>query len=108
MKLKFILLVVLVAFAGSAKAQDPRPQERPDEREQSVINEDGGRSFIIKPASAPLHGVVKPRSATVVDLQHHSLFLGSHWAEPAPRARETHFSRLLLNLHDHPQVDELP
>ncbi|PYS79127.1 MAG: hypothetical protein DMF70_13680 [Acidobacteria bacterium] len=107
MKLKFILLVVLVAFAGSAKAQDPRPQERPDEREQSVINEDGGRSFIIKPASAPLHGVVKPGSATVVDLQQHSIFLGSHWAEPAPRARETQLSSLLVNIHDHAQMDEL-
>jgi len=34
MKLKLILLVGLVAFAGSAKAQDPWPQERPDERDR--------------------------------------------------------------------------
>ena len=106
MKLKLILLVGLVAFAGSAKAQDPWPQERPDEREQSVINEDGGRSFIIKPASAPRHGVVKPGEATV-DPQQHSIFLGSHWAEPAPRAREPQLSSLLANIRDHAQMDEL-
>ncbi len=106
MKLKLIFLVI-VAFAGSAKAQDPWPQERPDEREQSVINEDGGRSFIIKPASAPLHGVVKPGNATVVDLQQHSIFLGSHWAESAPRARESQLSSLLTNIQDHAQMDEL-
>jgi hypothetical protein len=106
MKLKLILLVI-VAFAGSAKAQDPWPQERPDEREQSVINEDGGRSFIIKPASAPLHGVVKPGNAIVVDLQQHSIFLGSHWAESAPRARESQLSSLLANIQDHAQTDEL-
>jgi hypothetical protein len=107
MRLKLILLVILVAFAGSAKAQDPWPQERPDEREQSVINEDGGRSFIIKPASAPLHGVVKPGNATVVDLQQYSIFLGSRWAEPAPRAREAQLSSLLANIRDHAQMDEV-
>ena len=107
MKLKLILLVVLVAFAGSAKAQDPGPQERPDEREQSVVNEDGGRSFIIKPSSVPMHGVVKPGNATVVDLQQHSVFLGSRWAEPARRARESQLSGLLVNIRDHAQMDEL-
>ena len=107
MKLKLILLVALVAFAGTAKAQDPWPQERPDEREQSVINEDGGRSFIIKPASAPLRGIVKPGNATVADLQQHSIFLGSHWAESAPRARESQLSSLLANIQDHAQTDEL-
>src|SRR5713101_6315360 len=107
MKLKLILLVVLVASAGSAKAQGPWPQERLDQREQSVINEDGGQSFIIKPASAPLHGVIKPGNATVVDLQQHSIFLGSHWAESAQRAREPQLSSLLATIHDHAQLDEL-
>ena len=107
MKLKLILLVVLVAFAGSAKAQDPQPQERPDDQEQMVINEDGGRSFIIKPSSALLSGVLKPGNTTVVEVEQHSIFLGSHWAEPAPRARETQLSSLLVNIHDHAQMDEL-
>ncbi len=107
MKLKLILLIALIAFASSAKAQGPWPQERPDQREQSVINEDGGRSFIIKPASAPLNGVVKPGNATVADLKQHSIFLGSHWAEPAPRARESQLSGLLINIRDHAQMDEL-
>jgi hypothetical protein len=106
MKLKLIFLVI-VAFAGSAKAQDPWPQERPDEREQSVINEDGGRSFIIKPSSVPLHGVVKPGNPAVVELQQHSIFLGSHWAEPGQRAREPQLSSLLATIRDHAQMDEL-
>jgi hypothetical protein len=106
MKLKLIVLII-VAFAACAQAQEPWPQERPDEREQSVINEDGGRSFIIKPSSAPMHGVVKPGNATVVELQQHSIFLGSHWAEPAQRAREPRLSSLLANIRDHAQMDEL-
>src|SRR5712692_3929795 len=106
MKLKLILLVI-VAFAASAQAQEPWPQERPDEREQSVINEDGGRSFIIKPSSALLHGVVKPGNPIVVEVQQHSIFLGSHWVESAQRARESRLGSLLANIHDHAQIDEL-
>jgi hypothetical protein len=106
MKLKLIVLVI-VAFAASAQAQDPLPQERPDEREQSVINEDGGRSFIIKPSSAPLHGLVKPGNAIVDEVRQHSIFLGSHWAESAQRAREPRLSSLLVNIQDHAQMDEL-
>jgi hypothetical protein len=106
MKLKLALLII-VAFAASAQAQGPWPQERPDEREQVVINEDGGRSFIIKPSSVPLHGVIKPGNAPVVELRQHSIFLGSHWAESAQRAREPQLSTLLASIGDRAQVDEL-
>ncbi|HSP62785.1 MAG TPA: hypothetical protein VLQ90_07380 [Pyrinomonadaceae bacterium] len=106
MKLKLIVLVI-VAFAASAKAQEPWPQERPDEREQSVINEDGGRSFIIKPSATPLRGIIKPGNTVVDELEQHSIFLGGHWAEPAQRAREPQLSSLLASIHDHAQMDEL-
>lgn len=106
MKLKLLLLVI-VAFAASAQAQGPWPQDRPDQREQVVINEDGGRSFLIKPSSAPLNGVVKPGSAPVEELEQHSIFLGSHWAESAQRAREPQLGSLLANIGDHAQMDDL-
>ena len=48
-----------------------------------------------------------PATRAVVDLQQHSIFLGSHWAEPAQRAREPKLSSLLVNIHDHAQMDEL-
>jgi hypothetical protein len=106
MKLKLIVLVI-VAFAASAHAQEPWPQERPDAREQSVINEDGGRSFIIKLSSASLTGIIKRGGPVVVELQQHSIFLGSHWAEPEQRAREPRLSSLLANIRDHAQLAEL-
>ncbi len=106
MKLNLILLVIL-AFAASAQAQGPWPQERPEQREQVVINEDGGRSFLIKPSSAPLNGVVKPGNAVVEELLQHSIFLGSHWAESVQRAREPQLGSLLANINDHAQMDEL-
>ena len=106
MKLSLSLLIV-AAFAASAQAQDPWPQERPDDREQVVINEDGGRSFLVKPSSVPLRGVVKPGNPVVEELQQHSIFLGSHWAESAQRSREPQLGSLLANIRDHAQVDEL-
>lgn len=106
MKLKLMLLII-VAFAASAQAQGPWSQERPDQREQVVINEDGGQSFLIKPSVTPLSGVVKPGNAVVEELEQHSIFLGSHWAESALRARESELSSLLGYIQDHAQMDEL-
>jgi len=107
MRLKLILLIVAV-LAATAQAQEPWPQERPDEREQSVVNEDGGRSFIIKPATVQLHGIIKSDNpAEVADLEQHSIFLGSGWAAPALRAQEPQLSSLLVNIREHAQLDEL-
>jgi hypothetical protein len=106
MRIKFIFLIMTM-LAASAQAQEPWPQERPDQREQVVINEDGGRAFIIKPSSGLLPGVVKPGGPAVGDLQQHSIFLGHGWADPALRTREPRLSNLLANIRDQPQLDEI-
>jgi hypothetical protein len=106
MKLKSMLLIIF-ALAATAQAQEPWPNERPDERQQAVINEDGGRAFIVRPASAPLIGIVKPGGPAVGDLQQHSIFLGSGWANPALRAREPRLGSLLANIRDQAQMDEI-
>lgn len=106
MRLKFIALIIFV-FAGTVSAQEPWRQERQDERQEAVLNEDGGRSFVIRPASAPLIGVMKPGGPSIGDLQQHSIFLGSGWADPALRAREPRLSNLLANIRDQAQLDEI-
>jgi hypothetical protein len=106
MRLNLVLLII-VAFAASAQAQGSWLQERPDQREQSVINEDGGRAFIIKPSSALLPGVAKPGGPIVAEPQQYSIFLGSGWADPALRTREPRLSNLLANIRDHAQLDEI-
>lgn len=105
MRLKFITFVIL-AFAGTVSAQEPWTQ-RPDQRQEAVPNEDGGRAFVIRPASAPMVGVVKPRGPIVEDLQQHSIFLGSGWADPALRAREPRLGKLLVSIRDQAQLDEI-
>ncbi len=105
MRLKFIAFVIL-AMAGTASAQEPWAQ-RPDERQETVVNEDGGHAFLIRPASARLSGIMKPGGPIVQGLQQQSIFLGSGWADPARRSREARLSKLLLNIHDQAQMDEV-
>lgn len=105
MRLEFIAFVIL-AFAGTVSAQAPWAQ-RPDEREEAVLNEDGGRSFVVRTASVPLIGVIKPGGPIVQDLQQHSIFLGSGWADPALRTREPRLSKLLVSIRDSAQLDEI-
>jgi hypothetical protein len=106
MKLGLIALVIF-AFAASAQAQGSRPQERQDQQQEAVLNEDGGRAFLIKPASTPLIGTIKSGERAVGDLQQHSIFLGSGWADPALRVRESRLSSLLVNIREQAQLDEI-
>ena len=106
MKFKLLIFVMLVLAANTARSQGPWPQERAEQREEAVTNEDGGRSYLVLPAAGPLVGLAKP-GAGIGDLQQHSIFLGSGWADPSLRARESRLSSLLAMIHDHAQMDEI-
>src|SRR5437764_14095851 len=106
MKFKSLILVMLALAAATARSQEPWPQERAEQREEAVTNEDGGRSYLVLPAASPLVGLAKP-GAGIGDLQQHSIFLGSGWADPVLRAREARFSSLLAPIRDHGQMDEV-
>src|SRR2546423_15171913 len=106
MKFKSLIFVMLVLAANTARSQEPWPQERSEQREEAVTNEDGGRSYLVLPAASPRVGLAKP-GAGIGDLQQHSIFLGSGWADPALRAREARLSNLLATIHDHAQMDEV-
>ena len=106
MKFKSLIFVVLALAAANARSQEPWPQERSEQREQAVVNEDGGCSYLVLPAAGPLVGLAKP-GAGLGDLQQHSIFLGSGWADPVLRAREARLSNLLAMIHDHAQMDKI-
>jgi len=106
MKFKFVIFVMLALAASTARSQEPWPQERSEQREEAVTNEDGGRSYLVLPAAGPLVGLAKP-GAGMGDLQQHSIFLGSGWADPVLRAREDRLSNLLATIRDHAQMDEI-
>src|SRR5439155_19452707 len=106
MKFKSLIFVMFALAAATARSQEPWPQERSEQREAAVINEDGGRSYLVLPAASPLVGLAKP-GAGIGDLQQHSIFLGSGWSDPVLRAREARLSNLLATIHDHAQMDEI-
>ena len=106
MKFRTLIFVILALASSTARSQEPWPQERSEQREEAVTNEDGGRSYLVLPAAGPLVGLAKP-GAGIGDLQQHSIFLGSGWADPSLRARESRLSSLLAMIHDHAQMDEV-
>src|SRR5205814_10540892 len=106
MKFKSLIFVIIALAATTARAQQPWPQERSEQREEAGMNEDGGRAYRVLPAASPLVGLAKP-GAGIGDLQQHSIFLGSGWADPTLRAREARLSNLLATIHDHAQMDEI-
>jgi hypothetical protein len=105
MRLKLIAIAIL-AFAGTVSAQEPWAQ-RPDERQEVVLNEDGGRAFIVRPGSTTFNRVIKPGGPIIQDLQQYSVFLGSGWSDPALKSREDSLSKLLVNIRDGAQMDEV-
>ena len=106
--MRITLIGLFILMCGvAAHAQGPWPQERPDDREQAVLNEDGGRSYIVRPTLTTLVGLVKPGATTVSDLQQYSIFLGPGWADPALRKSEVKLSKLLSSIRDHAQLDEI-
>lgn len=106
--MRITLIGLFILFCSvAASAQGPWPQERADDREQSVRNEDGGRAYIVLPTSATLAGLVKPGATAVSDVQQYSIFLGPGWADPSLRASETKLSKLLSSIRDHAQMDEI-
>src|SRR5436853_6000442 len=98
MKLKLILLMMMIAIAATTRAQ-----ERPDESQQAVTNDDGGKAFIVK---MQLSSVVKFGELVDRDIEQHSIFLGRGWADTDLRTREPELSRLLLGIREHFQLDE--
>jgi hypothetical protein len=106
MKLSGIFLMILFC-GGVGCAQTPWPEEKDDQQQQAVSNEDGGRSYLVLPADGPLVSMLKPGASNISELEQHSIFVGSGWAEPSLRARETRLGKLLSSIRDHAQTDDL-
>ena len=105
MQLKSILLVI-IALAAGAQAQEPKSREVPD-GQQAVKNDDGGRAFIIDRESVPWADSGNRQKTSISEPQQHSVFLGSRWATPALRARQTELARLLANVSDQATLQAL-
>ena len=105
MQLKSILLVI-IALAAGAQAQEPKSREVPD-GQQAVKNDDGGRAFIIDRESLPWADPSNRQKTPISEPQQHSVFLGSRWATAALRARQTELAKLLASVGDQATLQAL-
>jgi hypothetical protein len=102
MKLKLVILII-IAIAGGAQAQQVKPRESSDDQPQSVTNEDRGRAYIISGDTQPL----TPGNHVISEPQQNSIFLGSGWRNPSLRAREPELASLLAHISDQAQLSTL-
>ena len=104
--MRLALLIISIALVTtSAYAQDPWPQEKPEQRQQTVTNEDGGRAYLVLPANGPLASIVKPGQDGVGDVQQCTIFVGAGWSDPSLRSREQRLSGLVGKIRDGAQFD---
>lgn len=108
MKLSCILFIIVIsAVLAPAQAQAPWPEEKDDQQQRAVLNEDGGRSYLVLPATGPLVGMLKPGASTIGDLEQRSIFVGSGWSDSTIRARQARLGKLLSTIRDGAQLDEV-
>ena len=104
MKSSWLALLILI-LAATVHAQGPQQLEPVADREQVVENEDGGHAWLVLPLNGSM--VIKARAMGISEVQQNSIFLGAGWADQSLRQQKQTLSHLLLNLPDHPALQEL-
>ena len=107
MRYSFLILSLLF-LGGTARAQQPEEKSPANDAVQAVIDDDGGRAFIVNSKSKSLTEFRRPSGATVLAApQQCTIFLGSRWSTPALRAREAKLNNLLSSIQNQPDISKL-
>ena len=107
MRYSFLILSLLFV-AGTARAQQPEDRTPVNDAVQAVIDDDGGRAFIVNSKLKSLAQLRQlPGGAALSAPQQYTIFLGSRWATPALRARESKLSNLLSSIQNQPDINKL-
>lgn len=107
MRYSFLILSLLFV-AGTARAQQPVDRAPVNDAVQAVIDDDGGRAFIVNSKLKSLAQLRQlPGGAALSAPQQYTIFLGSRWATPALRARESKLSNLLSSIQNQPDINKL-
>jgi hypothetical protein len=107
MRYSFLILSLLFV-AGTARAQQPEDRTQVNGAVQAVIDDDGGRAFIVNSKLKSLAQLRQLPGGTALSApQQYTIFLGSRWATPALRARETKLSNLLSSIQNQPDINKL-
>jgi len=100
-----LAIFMLLFSAAIISAQQP-PGKQSDGLDQAVIDDDGGRAFIINPKLKAK--LVLPLTSSVVrSPQQFSIFLGSEWTSIDLRDRQLRLSSLLSGVANGAEADKL-
>lgn len=107
MRYSFLILSLLFV-GGAARAQQPEDKAPVNDAVQAVIDDDGGRAFIVNSKLKSLTQLRRlPGAAALTAPQQYTIFLGSRWATPSLRARESKLSNLLSAVQNQPDINKL-
>lgn len=107
MRYSFLILSLLFA-GGTARAQQPEDKAPVNDAVQAVIDDDGGRAFIVNSKLKSLTQLRRlPGAAALTAPQQYTIFLGSAWTTPSLRAREAKLSNLLSAIQNQPDLNKL-
>lgn len=106
--MRYLFLMLMLVMSGSAgHAQQPEEKPLSNEAVQAVIDDDGGRAFIVNSKMKSLMELRRLAGATIVSPQQYTIFFGSRWATPELRARESMLSNLLASIKNQPDANKL-
>jgi hypothetical protein len=98
----------LLFVGGTTRAQQPEEKAPVNEAVQAVTDDDGGRAFIVNSKLKSLTELRRlPGGTTLTAPQQNTIFLGSRWATPSLRARESKLNNLLSSIQNQPDVSKL-
>ena len=100
-------VIVLLAFCGAAMAQKIQTRPPANEPVQAVIDDDGGRAFILNTKLKSLTELRRRPGAVISEPQQYSIFLGSHWSSTGLREREPKLGNLLSSNRSQAEIDKL-
>ena len=107
MRYSFLILSLLF-LGGAARAQQPEEKSPANDAVQVVIDDDGGRAFVVNTKFKSLNELrLPPGSAILPAPQQCTIFLGSRWATPALRARESRLNNLLSSIQNQQDISKL-
>jgi len=102
------LILSLLFVAGTSRAQQPEDKTPVNDAVQAVIDDDGGRAFIVNSKLKSLTQLRQLPGGTALSApQQYTIFLGSRWATPSLRAREAKLSNLLSSIQNQPDINKL-
>jgi len=103
-----LLILSLLFIGGTARAQQPEEKAPVNEAVQAVIDDDGGRAFIVNSKLKSLTELRRLSGVTTLTApQQYTIFLGSRWATPSLRARESKLNDLLSSIQNQPDISKL-